>query len=111
MNRWDVYWAEVPFEENPLQSKLRPVVIALDKAVFVLTLKVTSHEAREYDPYDYVLQYWQQAGLSRESVVRIRKLSQLKPEAIKNRIGRLHRTDILEIQKLMNRYKQDLRTK
>ena len=104
MNRWDVYWADVPFEEYPSQVKTRPVVIARDMTVYVLTLKVTSQDARDYDPYDYPLQYWREAGLTHESVVRIRKLSQLKPDAIKDRIGQLHRVDIVEIQKRMQRY-------
>lgn len=36
MNRWDVYWAEVPFEEDPSQRKTRPVIIANDKVAYVL---------------------------------------------------------------------------
>ena len=40
MNRWDVYWADVPFEEDALQGKRRPVVIASDRTVYVL--RVTS---------------------------------------------------------------------
>ena len=111
MNRWDVYWADVPFEDAATQSKMRPVVIARDMTVYVLTLKVTSHDARDYDPYDYTLQYWQEAGLDRKSVVRIRKLSQLKPGAIKNKIGHLHRVDIVEIQRHMQRYLEEIHAK
>ena len=50
MNRWDVYWADVPFEEDALQGKRRPVVIASDRTVYVLVLRVTSHAARLDDP-------------------------------------------------------------
>ena len=55
MNRWDVYWADVPFEEDALQCKRRPVVIASDRTVYVLVLRVTSHAARLDGPYDYAL--------------------------------------------------------
>ena len=108
MNRWDVYWADMPFEEDAAQVKRCPVVIAKDAIVYVLTLRVTSHEARQADPYDYPLQFWQEAGLKRESVVRVRKLAQIRPEAIHGQIGRIHPADALEIQKLMYNRKQEL---
>ena len=104
MNRWEVYWADVPFEEDPSQIKRRPVIIARDNTVYVLTLRVTSHEAREYDPYDYPLQEWQHANLTTASVVRIRKISQLRPDNIHEYIGKLHPVDILGIQNCMQRF-------
>ena len=73
MNRWDVYWADVPFEEDALQCKRRPVVIASDRTVYVLVLRVTSHAARLDGPYGYALQGWCFAGLTKGSVVRVRK--------------------------------------
>ena len=88
MNRGDVYWADVPFEEDVLQGKRRPVVIASDRTVYVVVLRVTSHAARLDDPYDYALQEWRFAGLTKESVVRVRKIAQLRPEAIGEYIGR-----------------------
>ena len=30
MKRWDIYWADVPYEEDPSISKKRPVIIAKD---------------------------------------------------------------------------------
>ena len=107
MNRWDVYWADVPFEEDALQCKRRPVVIASDRTVYVLVLRVTSHAARLDDPYDYTLQEWGFAGLTKESVVRVRKIAQLRPEAIGEYIGRLHPVDILGIQACMQRFQQE----
>lgn len=55
MNRWDVYWADCPFEEDSAQCKRRPVIIARDGTCYVLVLRVTSQPARRDDPYDYVL--------------------------------------------------------
>nr|DAW29047.1 MAG TPA: PemK-like protein [Caudoviricetes sp.] len=105
MNRWDVYWADVPFEDNPTQVKRRPVIIAKDSIVYVLTLKVTTHSPRENDPYDYQLVEWQFANLPSPSVVRIRKLAKLKPDKIHNYIGRLHPVDMLGIQTKMDEYR------
>ena len=105
MNRWDVYWADVPFEDDPTQGKCRPVIIAKDAAVYVLTLRVTTHSPREYDPYDYQLTEWQFANLPSPSVVRIRKIAQLSPEKIHDYIGRLHPADQLGIQIKMDEYR------
>lgn len=105
MNRWDVYWADVPFEDDPTQSKVRPVIIAKDSTVYVLTMRVTTHAPRDYDPYDYSLIEWQYANLSAPSVVRIRKLAKLPPEKILSHIGRLHPSDMLGIQTKMDEYK------
>lgn len=103
MERWDLYWADVPFEDDPSQKKLRPVVIMRDMVVYVLTLKVTSHDKRENDPYEYELLEWQEAGLYEPSVVRI-KLSQLKPEAFHGRIGRLSAADIAGLLMIIKLY-------
>jgi len=110
MNRWDVYWADVPFDEDKTQNKRRPVIIAKDEEVYVLVIRMTSHEARTYDPYDYTLKEWQFAGLEKASVVRIRKISRLMPESIYGFIGKIHPIDILEIQKRMFRYQKERNT-
>lgn len=103
MNRWDVYWADVPFEEDPSQIKRRPVVIARDNTLYVLTLRVTSQAPRPNDSYDVVLQHWQYANLTQPSVVRVKKIAQLRPQSIFDRIGRLHPADIIEIQARMQK--------
>lgn len=89
------------FEENASRVKRRPVIIAKDAAVYVLTLCVTSHGVWDTDHYDYQLQFWREAGLNLASVVRVSKLAQFKLEAVHERIGRLHPMDVVEIQKLM----------
>ena len=103
MKRWDVYWADVPYEDDPAQSKRRPVVIAKDNTLYVLTLRVTSKGPRENDQYDVVLTQWQFANLAQPSVVRVRKIAQIGPERVFERIGRLHPADIMEIQNRMDK--------
>lgn len=107
MKRWDVYWADVPFEDDPTQIKRRPVIIARDSVVYVLTLRVTTHSPRMCDPYDYQLIEWKYANLNSPSVVRIRKLAKLKPEEIHDYIGSLHPADRLGIQTKMNDYRNE----
>lgn len=107
MRRWDIYWADVPFEDDPGQSKIRPVIIARDASpAYVLTLKVTSQEARDYDPGDFPITYWKAAGLNEPSVVRIRKISQLTPDRFGDYIGRIQAADAFAIQEKMNELKK-----
>lgn len=107
MKRWDIYWAEVPYEDDPTQTKLRPAIIARDKIVTVLVIRVTSHSARDDDPYDYEIQEWKAAGLKEPSTVRVSKIVQILPEKICDYIGRLSIGDIFEIQCLMDEYKSN----
>lgn len=95
MRRWDIYLANVPFEDTP-ESKVRPVVILEDGVVFVDCLKMTSQPPRQGE---YVLQKWGEAGLRKPTTVRISKRLELGPDAFLKRIGSLHPIDILEIQK------------
>jgi hypothetical protein len=95
VRKWDVYLANVPFEDLP-ESKLRPVVI-LDGCVYAIDcLKMTSHAPRAGE---YALRYWQEAGLRKPTTVRISKRLQLKETDFIHRIGRLHLVDIAEIEK------------
>ena len=103
MRRWDIYWAECPFEDDSSKSKLRPVLVLKPGEVFVLSLKMTSHPARENDEFDYTLQHWGEANLHSETVVRIGKLSQIRLDAFHEYIGRIHADDAIEIMKLMKR--------
>lgn len=69
MSKWDVCFADVPFEEMSA-SKVRPVLILDDSAVLIDCLKMTSHGPR---PGEYVLQDWQTCGLKKQTTVRLSK--------------------------------------
>lgn len=43
--RWEIWEADVPFEDKP-GSKRRPVLFLSETGMLVLSLKMTSHEAR-----------------------------------------------------------------
>lgn len=97
MRKWDIYLANVPFEDLP-QSKVRPVVILDDAALIVDCLKMTSHPPRQGE---YVLAYWEEAGLRKPTTVRISKRLALDQSRFIKRLGSLHPFDIIEIQKKM----------
>lgn len=106
MNAWDIYWADVPFDEDKSVIKRRPVLVINDKLAYVLSLKITSHEAREHDPLDYELVYWKEAGLNRKSTVRIGKLLKLEPTDFVEKIGTIHRHDKTNIKLLNEKYER-----
>lgn len=107
MKLWDIYWADVPYEDDPAASKKRPVIIAKDNSpVYVLTFKMTSKEPRENDLGDYALKYWKESGLEEPSTVRLMKISQITPDRIGDYIGRVHAVDAFRIQQTIGEIKK-----
>ena len=100
MNRWDVWIADVPFEDIPAILKARPVLI-MDNAVIVLgVFKMTSHSQR--DALDYEIVEYKAAGLPLATVVRLSKYLILDAVHFRHPIGRLASIDIVAIQKLLS---------
>ena len=95
MNQWDIYLANVPFEDLP-ETKIRPVLILDAACVAIDCLKMTSHAPRSGE---YALKHWQEAGLHKPTTVRLSKRLELESEAFLKRLGTLHIMDRLEIQK------------
>lgn len=100
---WDVWLANVQFEDSP-ETKPRPVVITETGESFILALKVTSHEPRDMWG-EYQLIEWQAAGLQRQSTVRISKRLKLPETAMAHRIGTLHPVDVVAIRSIMTKRK------
>ena len=98
MMKWDIYIADVPFEDLP-ETKLRPVVVLEDSVILIDCLKMTSHAPRQGE---YVLKRWKEAGLKKPTTVRISKRLLLEPSAFRKHVGSLHPIDILEIQKRLS---------
>ena len=87
MNKWDIYFAHVPFEDLP-ESKPRPVIVLDDLTVAVVCLKMTSHSPRLGE---YSLKRWRDAGLMKPTTVRISKRLSLGRKQFIKRLGSLHR--------------------
>lgn len=99
INPWEVWLAAVRFEDSP-QVKNRPVVITSTGKIYVLALKVTSQAPRN-SWGEYSLQRWKEAGLNKESTVRISKRLQLALTDMLFKIGDLHPQDIVNIQRII----------
>lgn len=98
---WDIYFAEVFFEDKPTESKMRPVLISGDNVAYLLIFKITSHEPRTKYIYDYSIMDWEQAGLKKPSTIRLGSKLKIQKENIIKRIGRLSQADILRIKLIL----------
>lgn len=101
MNDWEVWFANVVFEDNPALSKQRPVVIVDNQTAYIISLKVTSHSPRSIYPGEYALKEWKAAGLSKPSTVRCSKKLRLIPSDFIRKIGRLHPIDVFAIRNII----------
>ncbi len=97
VDRWDIWLANVPFEDLP-QSKKRPILILGDTAVEIDCLKMTGQKPRSGE---YVLRDWAEAGLHKQTTVRISKRLILPKISLIKKIGSLSIFDTAMIQKLL----------
>lgn len=102
MNRWEIWEANVPFEEG-IGSKKRPVMILSEKEFFVFSLKMTSHEPR-YRKLDgeYEVLKWKEAGLRYPTVIQCSKRLKLEKRMFTGvKYGRLSAADIIGMQTML----------
>lgn len=101
--RWEIWEANVPFEEGNM-SKKRPVLILSEDKMLVLSLKMTSHEPR-YKKLEgeYEIMKWEEAGLLKPTVIQCSKLLRLCRNQMTNKqYGRLSATDIIGLQAVLH---------
>lgn len=103
MQRWEIWDADVPYEENPNKSKIRPVLIIAPGVCLVL--KMTSHQDSSAPrPFEYEIARWKEANLSKPTFVVCDRYIQLPEDRFKG--GARGRLTILDIKGLtdMMRY-------
>jgi len=91
MKRWEIYWAEVPFEEKD-GSKIRPVVILNDRTAFVISFGIYSASPRPFTN-DFPIRDWKQTGLDHESTIRVDRRIKIEKQQIHDKIGELSKRD------------------
>lgn len=100
-NKWEIWLAQVKFEDNPSVVKQRPVLILSADRYFFLSAKMTSHPPRASFPGEYAIVRWSDAGLDGESTVRLSQQFDLVSTDLTHKIGKLHPFDIAAIQKIL----------
>lgn len=103
MNNWEIWWANVKFEDCE-QVKRRPVLVVDQRISYILSFKITSHSARERYFGEYEIVQWQAAGLEKPSVVRLSKRLELQESDFVGRMGSLSDSDIMAIRSLLSFY-------
>lgn len=98
---WEIWWADVAFEDQPALTKRRPVLVLDAQTCVILSLKITSHVPREEFFGEYALQKWRAAGLAKPSTVRISKVLRLGRSDFDEKIGNLHPVDITVIERYL----------
>lgn len=102
MERWDIFAADVPYEEDPNKSDIHPVLIISDNECLVL--KVTSHNGSDKPkPYEYTVMKWKEAGLTKLSFIQCNRFIQLSKDRFTGKYyGRLQMVDIIGLQQMMH---------
>lgn len=104
----EVWFARFPYEEQPDAYTERPVVVLDDNnTIGILSVKITSKKARECDPYDTPIIYWDKAGLRVASTARVSKTMILEESRFKFKIGDLQEEDLDSIKESYMKFLQE----
>ena len=102
MEKFDIYWVDIPFEENSIQSKKRPVVIIDPENDLMLTLKLTTNL---YTPVpNYELKDYFEEGLSKPSTVVLKRYYKASSESLGDLIGHLTKKDEEGLTELIKKF-------
>mgnify|MGYP000872842585 CR=1 FL=1 len=98
--KWEIWLAKVKFEDCDTVVN-RPVIITGIGEAAILAVKVTKHEPRRSYIGEYRITCWHEAGLRMPSTARLSKRLHLCESDMVHKIGRLHPSDILRIQQMI----------
>lgn len=102
MNKWEIWLAQVAFEDFPERHKKRPVLVLQTGTVVILSTKITGHEPRSYCWGEYKIIDWRGAGLVKQSTIRLSKRFGLSSDAFIRKLGDLQPIDRMNIEKLLD---------
>ena len=92
MERYEIWKAKVRFEETS-EIKERPVLIWNDQA-FLIAYKMTG-TYRGDNQNEYCIRYWKEAGLTKPTSIRLRKVLKLEKGDLLYKIGELDKRERL----------------
>lgn len=102
MEKFDICWVSIPFEENPSQSKMRPVVVIDPELDLMLTLKLTTNLRTPVPNYE--LKDYFEEGLSKPSTVVLKRYYKTSSGSLGNLIGHLTKKDEEGLTKLIKEF-------
>lgn len=102
IEKWDIWLARVPFDDNPRQYKIRPVIMLDASTAIAISFKVTTHVPRSRFPGEYQIIQWREAGLLRPSTIRCSRTLELDNNLLLRFIGKLQMGDIENVKDIVN---------
>lgn len=106
-NKGEVWFVEIPLEEDKTKTINRPVIVLDENMLGVLSVKITKHSPRQEDPYDTPILYWQEANLRLASTARVSKVFLLSQDSFIFKIGNLHQDDLDRIEEMYQKYLEE----
>lgn len=99
MEKYDIYYYYVPFQEDKSKGKRRPILI-LDNDIAMPIASITSNLTE--NEYIYIINDWKQAGLDHISAIRFDKVILIGRGTVNKNdyIGHLSEEDIQKIKSL-----------
>lgn len=92
MERFDIWQARVRFEDSA-EVKERPVLIWNQQA-FLVAYKLTGTDRGDHRD-EYRIRYWREAGLTKPTSIRLRKVLRLEESDLLYKIGELDKRERL----------------
>lgn len=104
--KWDIVLIPFPYTDLS-SSKRRPAIVispeSYNKGLDVILLFLTSNLNSDKKEGDYLLKEWQEAGLPKPSMIRM-KIMTLDKDFIIKKIGEIQSMDRLEIDSIVKRF-------
>lgn len=95
MERYDIYWALIPFEETDAE-KSRPALVITEVSDQVMFLKITT-KGKTPD-FHMTITEWEKAGLTEPSYISYQPFYRIEKDKIGDKIGRLQQIDIFRLE-------------
>ena len=95
----EVWLVRYYYEDEPSQSKVRPVVLINGQAMMLYGYKMTSQSPR--NSQEYSITDLDSAGLSKKTVIRTSKFMEIQENALIRKLGDLSTADLTAFSKLL----------
>lgn len=102
IEKWEIWNADLRFEDNPAEVKRRPVLIIDHEKLTVVVLKITSKPPKEEFFGEYEISLWKEAGLDKPSVVRSTRRARIDITDLVSKRGKLQARDIAVVSQLLH---------
>ena len=99
-DKWEIWWAEVEYEDLN-ESKIRPVLVIGNDVFCIDCFKITSTKPREQET-SYIIENYSEVGLKRKSTIRLGKILKIKHDKFLHKAGKLTIKQIIEIKKIID---------